>query len=113
MKKLFITLFFLLISTQINAADFIHPMDFKPTTQEDKVVKNIKDEVNRDYCIKLNMCDPMMVSMMEKENLKAFKELTKATNRSMLDRVIRDYCVKADMCNYTAILMTYQQNLKK
>jgi len=112
MKKLFITLFFLLISSQINAADFIHPMDFKKD-QEDKVVKNIKDEVNRDYCVKLNMCDPMMLSMMEKENLKAFKELTKATNRSMLDRVIRDYCVKADMCNYTAILMTYQQNLKK
>lgn len=49
---------------------------------------------------------------MEQENLKAFKEATKAQDRKIMDSVINSYCNSSvDMCTYTIILMMYKQNL--
>ena len=100
----------------INAfADFIHPMDFDGSeAQKNRVIKIIKDRVKKDYCDSaLNMCQPTTLKMMEKENLKAFKSGTRATNRKIMDRVIKDYCQSGlDACNYTTIYAMYQENVK-
>ena len=59
------------------------------------------------------MCNNTTLRMMEKENLRAFKELTQAQDRSILNRVINDYCNSGvDMCNYTTLNMMYKENLK-
>lgn len=51
--------------------------------------------------------------MMERENLKAFKELTTATNSPVMENVIQTYCDgMIDMCDYTTILMMYRENDK-
>lgn len=57
------------------------------------------------------MDDPSTLRMMEKQELEAFKKLTKVTNRSLLDRVIKTYC-DIGMCNYNTILMMYEQESK-
>jgi hypothetical protein len=57
------------------------------------------------------MSDPSTLRMMEKENLKAFKELIKVNNKSLLQNVIKTYC-SIGMCNYTTILMMYKQQSK-
>lgn len=57
------------------------------------------------------MDNPSTLRIMEKEELKCFKELTKAKNRKLLDRVIRTYC-EIGMCNYSTILMMYKEELK-
>ena len=48
---------------------------------------------------------------MEKENLKAFKELLTATNTTLLSDVIKTYC-DIGMCNYVTILMMYKEQEK-
>ncbi len=95
-------------------ADFIHPMDFNGSEKQKKsVIKIIKKRVNSDYCQgAIDMCQPTTLRMMEHQNLKAFKEASRATDRSIMDRVINDYCYSGvDMCSYTTILMMYKQNL--
>ena len=57
------------------------------------------------------MDNPSTLRMMEKEELKCFKELTKVKNRKLLDRVINTYC-KLGMCNYNTILMMYKEESK-
>ena len=49
--------------------------------------------------------------MMEKENLKAFKELLKVKNISLLKSVEKSYC-DIGMCNYNTILMMYKEQSK-
>jgi hypothetical protein len=95
-------------------AKFIHPMDFNGSEQQKKnVIEIIKNRVNADYCQgAIDMCQPTTLRMMETQNLKAFKEASRANNRSIMDSVINDYCYGSiDMCNYTTILMMYKQNL--
>ena len=59
------------------------------------------------------MCQPTTLRMMEKQNLTAFKKLTKVSDRTVLDRVIKDYCQGTlDMCTYTTLEMMYKQNAK-
>lgn len=112
MKKL---LFFTFLFCSSNAfGDFIHPMDFDGSeAQKKRVIQIIKDRVRKDYCESgLDMCQETTLRMMENENLKAFKQATKAKNRSIMDRVIKDYCYSGlDMCNYSTIYMMYQENL--
>ena len=96
-------------------ARFIHPMDFDNSQlQSDQVIAYIKARVRHDYCNSgLDMCQNVILNMMEEKNLKAFKEATKATNRNIMDRVIKDYCNSGlDMCNYTTILMMYKKNVQ-
>ena len=49
--------------------------------------------------------------MMENEELKSFKKLTKVQNRKLLDGVIQQYC-GIGMCNYNTILMMYNEQNK-
>ncbi|KKM72972.1 hypothetical protein LCGC14_1415180 [marine sediment metagenome] len=109
-----LSLFFLFISFNL-LADFIHPMDFDNSkAQQNRVIEIIKNRVKYDYCDSgLDMCQPMMLRMMESENLKAFKNASQVNNREIMDRVIKDYCSSGlDMCSYTNIFMMYQENLK-
>lgn len=96
-------------------AGFVHPMDFDGSeAQKQEVVSFIQEKVKADLCDgQLDMCQPTTLRMMEQQNLKAFKRLTKAENREVMDRVIQDYCESdLDMCTYDTIQMMYQQNLK-
>lgn len=112
MKKLLSILIFI---TPLSAlADFIHPMDFNGSeAQRNKVIEIIKQRVKKDYCEgAIDMCQATTLRMMEQENLKAFKEATKAESRGIMDQTINDYCNSGvDMCTYTTILMMYKQNL--
>jgi len=112
MKKILFGLV-ILFPFHVLAADFIHPMDFDGSdAQKNKVVQIIKARVKKDYCGTVDMCQPSMLRMMEQQNLNAFKDATKATNREIMDRVIKDYCYTVDLCNYTTILMMYKENLR-
>jgi len=105
----------LLIISSSSFAGFLHPMDFDDSdSQKNKVIAYIKQQVKDDYCNSaVDMCQPSMLRMMEKENLEAFKKATRANNRKIMDRVIKDYCNSAvDMCNYVMIFMMYQENEK-
>ncbi|RVU86457.1 hypothetical protein EOL70_03140 [Leucothrix sargassi] len=104
----------LFFSTQAFAG-FINPMDFDGSdAQKKEVVAYIKARVKKDYCDSgIDMCQEVILRMMEQENLKAFKSAAKSKNRKIMDRVIKDYCDSGiDMCNYTTIFMMYQENLK-
>lgn len=105
----------LIISGPISAASFIHPYGFKETPENKAAVINyIKEKVKDQYCNSgIDMCDSITLRMMEKQNLNAFKKLTKAPNKEILDRVIKDYCNSGlDMCDYITIKMMYDQNQK-
>lgn len=96
-------------------ADFVHPMDFDGSqAQKDEVIEYIRAHVQADYCNDdLNMCQPSVLRMMEKENLDAFKKLTKVADRNIIDGIIDSYCNSGlDMCNYSTILMMYKENFK-
>jgi len=95
------------------SAEFIHPSEFNNSdTQKETVMAYIKDRVKKDYCKTIDMCQEVMLRMMETENLDAFKRLTRAKNRKVLDRAIHDYCGMVDMCTYQMIEMMYDENVK-
>lgn len=71
---------------------------------------NRKKQVKEDYSA-IGMDDPSTLRMMEKENLDAFKKLTKVSNITLLKKVIKTYC-EIDMCNYSTILMMYNEQNK-
>jgi len=90
---------------------FIHPLDFKNTESgRQKVIEYIKNNVKETYAA-IGMDDPSTLRMMEKEELRCFKKLTKVKNRQLLDRVIKTYC-DIGMCNYSTILMMYKEENK-
>ena len=102
----------LLFSSFANAG-FIHPLKFDGSkAQKQEVIEYITSRVKHDYCGTVDMCQEIMLRMMEKENLDAFKRLTKATNKPILDRAIHDYCGTVNMCTYQMIEMMYNQNLE-
>lgn len=108
MSKVYSVFLLLLSSFSVFSADLIHPLDFKGSEPEkEKVIVQIKASVKETYT-NIGMGDPMTLRMMEKEELKAFKELTKVENRRLLDNVIEQYC-NIGMCNYNTILMMYRE----
>ncbi|POW59040.1 hypothetical protein C3408_05580 [Candidatus Pantoea alvi] len=112
--KLLVGAALLLTSAAANAG-FVHPLDFDGSeAQKKEVISYIQKRVKADYCDgQLDMCQPTTLRMMEKQNLNAFKKLTKVTDRQVLDRVIKDYCQGTlDMCSYTTLEMMYKQNAK-
>ena len=113
LKKL--SLFSLFIASASPAfAGFVHPMDFDGSEgQKAEVIQFIKSQVRKEYCDgAINMCQATTLRMMEQQNLNAFKQATRATNRKIMDRAIQDYCHgPINMCNYQTIMMMYQQNL--
>ena len=93
------------------SAGFVNPKSFDGSeAQKSEVISYVKSRVKKDYCETVDMCQPVMLRMMETENLKAFKNLTKAKNLQVLDRVIHDYCGVVDMCSYQMIEMMYNEN---
>jgi len=95
-------------------AKFIHPLDFDGSDiQKKEVIAYIQNRAKKDYCKTLDMCQETILRMMEKENLEAFKRLTRATDRKILDRAVHDYCGAIDMCTYQMVEMMYNENLKK
>ncbi|WP_447789966.1 MULTISPECIES: hypothetical protein [Pseudomonas] len=103
--------FIFLNSAMCSAATIINPMDFDGSEAQKKlVIDSITATVKKDYCEKINMCQESTLRMLEKQNLEAFKEATKATDRKIMNAVIHDYCEKIDMCNYGTILMMYKKN---
>lgn len=111
MKKTILLLGILLFASNLFAQSFISPIDFIPNeVNKQKVISYIKKQVKDDYSA-IGMDDPSTLRMMEQENLKAFKKLTKASNTSLLKDVIKTYC-DIGMCNYSTILMMYNEQSK-
>ncbi len=107
MKKI---IFFTLAVVSLNclSENLIHPLDFGETNiEKNKVISFIKETVNKTYTA-IGMGDPLTLRMMEKEELKSFKKLTKIKNRELLDSVISQYC-NIGMCNYNTIFMMYRE----
>ena len=90
---------------------FVSPIGFVDNeANRAKVVRFIEHQVYTDYTA-IGMNDPMTLRMMEDENMKAFKNLIRATNTTLLRQVIDTYC-GIGMCNYSTIWMMYQEQSK-
>ena len=110
MKKIFLLLF-LFQSTTLFSQSFISPINFVSTEKNKKdVISFIEKNVYQTYS-SIGMDDPSTLRMMEKEELKSFKELTQVYNKSLLRSVINTYC-EIGMCNYSTILMMYKEQEK-
>lgn len=111
-EKLPIALALILISfTKTFSQSFVSPIGFVETEKnKENVIAFIKKQVKDDYTA-IGMNDPLTLRMMEEENLKAFKELTKISNNSLLSDVIKTYCA-IRMCNYSTTLMMYKEQHK-
>ncbi len=110
-KKAFILTVIFFVCAPLFADDFIHPLDFKGTDKEkQEVIAFIQENVKKTYTA-IGMGDPLILRMMEKEELEAFKKLMKAKNRKLLDNVIETYC-SIGMCNYSTIFMMYREQLE-
>ena len=104
MKKILLGM--LLMVSFVYSSELIHPLDFNGTKAEkEKVVKLIEVYVKEVYS-KIGMGDAMTLRMMEAEELRAFKVLTKVESRKLLDSVMKTYCA-IGMCTYTTINMMY------
>jgi hypothetical protein len=111
MKTLIILLASLLISLTAQARGFIHPLDFKGSAREKQaLISYIEKHVDETYSA-VGMDDPMTLRMMEKEELKCFKELTKIKDRRLLDEVIKKYSA-VGMDTYGTILIMYNEQKK-
>ena len=93
------------------AQEFVSPINFQSTEKnKQKVINFIKEKVKKTYS-EINMNDPSTLKMMEKENLKAFKNLIKAKDIELLKRVIKNY-KDIGMDDYNTLWMMYQEQLK-
>jgi hypothetical protein len=111
MKKASILVATLFITLTAIAGDFIHPLDFKGTDREKRtLIIYIEAHVKETYSA-VGMDDPITLRMMEKEELKCFKELTKIKDRQLLDAVIQKYSA-VGMDTYSTILMMYREQKK-
>ena len=111
MKKiLFLVLF--LFSGILHSQTFISPINFiSNDVNQKKVISFIEKNVYNTYT-SIGMGDPSTLRMMEKEELKCFKELTKVSNVDLLKNVINTYC-EIGMCNYNTILMFTESKIKQ
>jgi hypothetical protein len=111
MKKLFLAFSIVLFTSNLIAQSFVSPIGFVSNeSNKQKVISYIKKQVKDDYS-DIGMDDPLTLRMMENENLKAFKELIRVNNTSLLRDVIKTYC-EIGMCNYSTILMMYKEQNK-
>jgi len=111
MKKLLLAFGIIFFTSNLFAQSFVSPIGFiQNETNKERVIAFIKKQVKDDYSA-IGMGDPYTLRMMEKENLNAFKELTKVTNTSLLKNAIKTYC-EIGMCNYSTILMMYNEQTK-
>lgn len=108
MKKSILLATLIIASTYSNASDFFYPSKFDgSSSHKSQVISFIKGNVHETYSA-IGMGDPVTLRMMEKEELNAFKRLTKVDNKPLLSRVIKQYC-DIGMCNYSTIYMMYKE----
>ncbi len=87
---------------------FIHPMDFDNSEEmKDKVISFIKFKVKKNLEF-IDSYNNMNARMMEKEELNAFKELTREKDRETMDRVINDLLF-IDSLDYINLKMMYNE----
>lgn len=111
MKRIILLFISFLFFSNLSAQLFVSPINFVENEANiQRVLAFIKKQVKDDYSA-IGMGDPSTLRMMEQENLKAFKELIKVTNHSLLNDVIKTYC-EIGMCNYSTILMMYKEQEK-
>ena len=111
MKNIFLTLLTIFFTSCLFSQSFVSPIGFVGNEiNKQKVIAYIKKQVKEDYSA-IGMDDPSTLRMMEKENLDAFKKLTKVSNIMLLKKVIKTYC-DIGMCNYSTILMMYNEQNK-
>lgn len=111
MKKKILILNFLLVSLISNGQTFVSPIGFIDVeSNRKKVLDYIRMDVKEKYA-KIGMDDATTLRMMEKENLKSFKELAKVSDTNLLKKVIDKYC-EIDMCDYVTILMMFKEEKK-
>lgn len=111
MSNFILVLILSLIPLNCFASEFIHPLDFKGSEVEKaQVISFIEASVKKTYS-QIGMGDPSTLRMMENEELKSFKQLSKVGNRNLLDSVITQYC-NIGMCNYNTIFMMYNEQNK-
>ena len=109
--KIIITIILFFVSGNLFSQTFVSPINFVSSDENQKrVISFIEKNVYETYT-SIGMGDPSTLRMMEKEELKCFKELTKVTNISLLKSVIKTYC-DMDMCDYSIILMVYKEQEK-
>ena len=107
MKK-YISIFIFFSLTNLFSQTFISPINFVGNeTNKKRVISFIEKNVKETYT-SIGMGQPSTLRMMEKEELRCFKELTKVKNISLLRNVIKTYC-DIGMCNYSTILMMYNE----
>jgi len=111
MKQAFLTLISVLFCITAVAGDFIHPLEFRGTEKEKKEVIAYIKEHTKDTYSAVGMDDPITLRMMEKEELKSFKELTEVKDRMLLNAVIVQYSA-VGMDTYSVILMMYREQKK-
>ncbi len=118
MKYIYI-LFSLFFSFSVAAQNLTHPKNFSGNeSDKQKVINIIERNVYKTYCQGIladSMCSESMLRMMEEEELKSFKYLTKVNNVGILNSVWETYCegiLKDSMCSYTVILMMYEEEHK-
>lgn len=111
MKKSILILCVGLFGLNLMAQSFVSPINYVDNEENrQKVIAFIKKQVKDDYTA-IDMGDALTLRMMEEENLKAFKELVKVKNKTLLKEVIKTYC-EIGMCNYSTILMMYKEQEK-
>lgn len=110
-QALVLALVLALLPVLAHGADFVHPLDFEGTKKEkERVIEYIERNVKKTYA-QIGMDSATNLRMMEKNELRAFKELTEAKDREALDRMIDTYC-GIGMCSYSNILMMYKQEVR-
>lgn len=111
MRTILTLAFMTFIFSKVIGQTFVSPIGFVETEiNKQRVIEFIQKQVKHDYSA-IGMDDPSTLRMMETENLKAFKELTKVSNTSLLRDVIEKYC-GIGMCNYSTIWMMYKEQEK-
>jgi len=110
-KGILVSALLVFFSSILFAQSFVSPIAFVDNeSNRQKVISFIKEQVKQEYT-EIGLGDPSTLRMMEQENLKAFKELIKVTNTSLLKDVIKTYC-EVGMCNYSTIWMMYKEQDK-
>ena len=111
MKKVFLSIALMVLTSSLFSQSFVSPINFVSNeTNKQKVIAFIKSSVKAEYT-KIGMGDPATLRMMENENLKAFKELVKVSDKKLLQSIIDTYC-EIGMCNYTTFIMMYNEQFK-
>lgn len=109
LKSILLSIIFCASISFAQSGSFVHPLKYKAKDKQ-KVTEFIKASVKETYS-KAGAVDAGTLKKLEKSEMDAFKELTKAKNREILDKVIETYCASGT-CLYSSLLLMYNEQLK-